>query len=406
MLDALEGQLTATLHAEPDELDGLRGIVTLLERRSGRVIFNGFPTGVAVTRAMQHGGPYPATTAPGHTSVGTHRDPALPAPGHLAERTRRAAPGGAAGRQPAQASGAWSTDGRPGTPCDAQAALDRGRHLARLGRRAALGRVSAGLPGPTTSPRIHLFSDSLDRMQTGTASGDGISTASGAFARYVAIGDSTTEGLEDPTSDGVAYVGFADRLAARLARDQPGLLYANLGIRGRKMHRIHEEQHEPALALEPDLVSIVGGINDILRPRCDLVAVADHLEQMVAAFSERGATVLGMTFPDAARIMPAARPARGRILAFNAQVRSIAARHQMRLADLERHGVVDERLWSVDRLHANSAGHARIAAAMTRRSGSSPTRIPGRHFRPPAGSRAPSRCGARRCGSAAMWLRG
>jgi acyl-CoA reductase-like NAD-dependent aldehyde dehydrogenase len=71
VLDALGGQLTATLHAEPDELDGLRGIVSQLEHKAGRVIFNGFPTGVAVARAMQHGGPYPATTTPGTTSVGT-----------------------------------------------------------------------------------------------------------------------------------------------------------------------------------------------------------------------------------------------------------------------------------------------------------------------------------------------
>jgi acyl-CoA reductase-like NAD-dependent aldehyde dehydrogenase len=71
VLDALGGQLTATLHAETQELADLSSIVRRLERKAGRVIFNGFPTGVAVTRAMQHGGPYPATTAPAHTSVGT-----------------------------------------------------------------------------------------------------------------------------------------------------------------------------------------------------------------------------------------------------------------------------------------------------------------------------------------------
>jgi 2,5-dioxopentanoate dehydrogenase len=71
VLDALEGQLTATVHAEDEELDGLRPIVSRLEQKAGRVIFDGFPTGVAVTHAMQHGGPYPATTAPGTTSVGT-----------------------------------------------------------------------------------------------------------------------------------------------------------------------------------------------------------------------------------------------------------------------------------------------------------------------------------------------
>src|ERR1700754_3567942 len=131
------------------------------------------------------------------------------------------------------------------------------------------------------------------------------------FRRYVAIGDSTTEGLEDPSPDGLGYLGFADRLAARLAREQPGLLYANLGIRGRKLRQIRDEQL--ALALAPDLASVVGGLNDILRPRCDIETLAAILEQMVAALTARGATVLGMTFPDAAKVMPAALPARRRM---------------------------------------------------------------------------------------------
>jgi lysophospholipase L1-like esterase len=196
------------------------------------------------------------------------------------------------------------------------------------------------------------------------------------FSRYVAIGDSTTEGLEDPTPDGLGYRGFADRLAVRLAREQPGLLYANLGIRGRKIRQIREEQLEPALALEPDLVSIVGGLNDILRPRIDFDRVVGDLEHMVSAFAARGATVLGVTFPDAARIMPAARAARPRISAYNRAIREIAGRHGMLVADLERHGVVDRRLFAVDRLHANSAGHARIAAAMARVLGLEPDEDP------------------------------
>jgi lysophospholipase L1-like esterase len=197
------------------------------------------------------------------------------------------------------------------------------------------------------------------------------------FSRYVAIGDSTTEGLEDPTPDGLGYRGFADRLAHNLARHQPSLLYANLGIRGRKMRQIREEQLEPALALEPDLVSIVGGLNDILRPRIDFAQVVGDLDYMVAAFRARGATVLVMTFPDAAQIMPAARPARKRVRAFNLAVREIAARHDgVLVTDFERRGVVDRRLWSVDRLHANSAGHARIAAAMAQTLGLEPDEDP------------------------------
>jgi hypothetical protein len=67
-LDRVEGQLTGTVHAQPGE--DIAGVVGALCARVGRVIFDGFPTGVAVTHGMHHGGPFPATSAPAHTSVG------------------------------------------------------------------------------------------------------------------------------------------------------------------------------------------------------------------------------------------------------------------------------------------------------------------------------------------------
>ncbi|WP_246198411.1 aldehyde dehydrogenase (NADP(+)) [Actinomadura syzygii] len=71
VLAALPGQLTASLHAEPDEAADLAASAAVLAGRAGRVLWNQWPTGVSVTNAMQHGGPYPATTAPSTTSVGT-----------------------------------------------------------------------------------------------------------------------------------------------------------------------------------------------------------------------------------------------------------------------------------------------------------------------------------------------
>lgn len=71
VLETLPGQLTTSLHAEEDEAERLTPLAEALAGRSGRVLFNGWPTGVSVTHAMQHGGPYPATTAPTSTSVGT-----------------------------------------------------------------------------------------------------------------------------------------------------------------------------------------------------------------------------------------------------------------------------------------------------------------------------------------------
>ncbi len=69
-LEALPGQLTATLRVGSNDELICERLAAVLQRIAGRVLFDGFPTGVAVTWAMHHGGPYPATTDPAHTSVG------------------------------------------------------------------------------------------------------------------------------------------------------------------------------------------------------------------------------------------------------------------------------------------------------------------------------------------------
>lgn len=69
--ESLEGQLTATIHGTPDELREHHRLVEILQRKVGRLLFNGYPTGVEVGHAMQHGGPYPASTDSRSTSVGS-----------------------------------------------------------------------------------------------------------------------------------------------------------------------------------------------------------------------------------------------------------------------------------------------------------------------------------------------
>ncbi|SFE33927.1 NADP-dependent aldehyde dehydrogenase [Roseivivax sediminis] len=66
-----EGQLTATLHMDEGDIEAAKRLVPVLERKAGRLLVNGFPTGVEVAEAMVHGGPYPASTNFGATSVGT-----------------------------------------------------------------------------------------------------------------------------------------------------------------------------------------------------------------------------------------------------------------------------------------------------------------------------------------------
>ena len=67
----LKGQLTATIHGTAADLEEYAPLVSILENKAGRLIVNGFPTGVEVCPSMQHGGPYPATTDARSTSVGT-----------------------------------------------------------------------------------------------------------------------------------------------------------------------------------------------------------------------------------------------------------------------------------------------------------------------------------------------
>jgi NADP-dependent aldehyde dehydrogenase len=71
LIEGLEGQLTATIHGSEEDLIEYKDVVRLLETKAGRLVFNGFPTGVEVCHAMVHGGPYPATSEGRSTSVGT-----------------------------------------------------------------------------------------------------------------------------------------------------------------------------------------------------------------------------------------------------------------------------------------------------------------------------------------------
>jgi len=184
-----------------------------------------------------------------------------------------------------------------------------------------------------------------------------------SFERFVALGDSTTEGLEDPYPGG-GYRGWADRLAERLSHENPRLAYANLAVRGRKVAQIRAEQLEPALRLEPDLASVLGGLNDILRRRVDLDRVIADIDAMAAELGARGATVLTFTFPDpTAVITVAAGPIRARVGEFNDRIRELSVARGTVLVDLGRDGVANPAMWCPDRLHANAAGHARMAGA-------------------------------------------
>jgi lysophospholipase L1-like esterase len=190
------------------------------------------------------------------------------------------------------------------------------------------------------------------------------------YRRYVAIGDSSTEGLEDRDGSG-GYIGFADRLAQHIAdgQDEP-LEYANLGIRGYKMREIRCTQLDAALAMKPDLLSIFGGVNDVLSARCDFDALRAEFVIVFGELQRAGSTVITFTMPDPAAINPLAGNLRDRVCKLNAIIRSEAARRDVLLVDFEDYPVaVDPRLWFDDRLHGNTLGHIRVAAALAWRLG-------------------------------------
>ena len=182
--------------------------------------------------------------------------------------------------------------------------------------------------------------------------------------RDVAIGDSSTEGLDDPDGRG-GFRGWADRLAQHVADAQGTLLYANLAVRGRRTRQVREEQLAPALAMRPDLSTVFAGTNDVVSRRFDPIAFDDDIEALYGALARAGATVLTFTLPDLSSVIPLAGRLTPRVERLNASIRAAAARTGAICLDLAAHPIGgDPRLWSDDRLHANAEGHTRIAAAL------------------------------------------
>ena len=209
------------------------------------------------------------------------------------------------------------------------------------------------------------------------------------FSRYVALGDSFTEGVGDPDPtrpNGLR--GWADRVAEVLAGRVPDFGYANLAIRGRKLHQILDEQLEPALALAPDLVTIHAGGNDVLRPRVDLDDLASAYDGAVGRIVETGAHVVMFTIfdPGSSGIYAAMR---GRMAIFNEFAREISERHEATLVDMWRmrdRPIVE--VMDTDRMHLNASGHQHIAFAVLAGLGVTHDEKPLPRITPPALSRA------------------
>jgi lysophospholipase L1-like esterase len=179
---------------------------------------------------------------------------------------------------------------------------------------------------------------------------------------YVALGDSFTEGVGDRSErlpNGVR--GWADRVAEKLAKAEPGWEYANLAIRSKRLRHIIGEQLEPALAMEPSLITLYAGGNDILDFGTDVESLMRDYEALVAALAGTGATVVLFTGFDI-KVSALLEPLKKRNALYNQRVREMAARYGAVLVDYWCFEAFhDPRMWDSDRLHMSKAGHKYLA---------------------------------------------
>lgn len=195
----------------------------------------------------------------------------------------------------------------------------------------------------------------------------------GAVSRMVALGDSFTEGLEDVREDGT-YRGWADLVAEDLASRNPGLRYANLAVRGRRLARIRDEQVSRAVAMRPDLVTLAAGGNDIIGFRCDVAALAEELHVVLCRLVATGATVVAFAGFDPRGRLPMGRLIAARAMAYNSAVLGSAQELGVHAVDLWNLGeLYQDQMWAPDRLHLSAEGHAVVAAAVLTELGTTAT---------------------------------
>jgi lysophospholipase L1-like esterase len=184
------------------------------------------------------------------------------------------------------------------------------------------------------------------------------------WTRYVAMGDSFTEGIGDPepASPG-GYRGWADRVAEELSRGHEDFAYANLAVRGRLLQQIVDQQLAHCLSLRPDLVTLSAGGNDLIRPGGDPDALAEKLDSVVQILSLAGATVVLFNGPDTGSSVLGR--VRSKVAIYNENLRTVAARHDAVIADMwSLRQLNDPQMWDADRLHFSPLGHHTIAAVV------------------------------------------
>ena len=188
------------------------------------------------------------------------------------------------------------------------------------------------------------------------------------YERFIALGDSYTEGMSDEKRYG-NYRGWADRVADVMAKAHPDFTYANLAIRGKLVQQVIDEQITPALdqVTGPEtLISFHAGANDVIRPGYKADVVLQQYADAVRRLAASGATILVFTVLE--RTGNTGRSAKmweERFGAFNKNVRAVAEEVGAIVADAnEEPAFSDRRFLAFDRLHLNAMGHDRVAQAV------------------------------------------
>ncbi|MEU1970320.1 SGNH/GDSL hydrolase family protein [Microbacterium sp. NPDC019599] len=185
-----------------------------------------------------------------------------------------------------------------------------------------------------------------------------------ASVRYVAIGDSFTEGVGDELPDGRVR-GWADLVAHGWAdATKEPVEYANFAIRGRLVWPIVEQQLEPALALKPTHLSFNGGGNDMLRPRADLGRIVAAFDRVIRRCDEEGVQLIVLSGANPSPQLPMGRVFQRRGDLLSARVVERLDEHSgiVRALNWPDRELSTPGYWSDDRLHMNARGHHRVAA--------------------------------------------
>jgi lysophospholipase L1-like esterase len=188
------------------------------------------------------------------------------------------------------------------------------------------------------------------------------------FTRFIALGDSMTEGMCDEIVDG-QYRGWADRVADTLAKENPNFTYVNLAIRGKLLHQVIDDQIPDAAkyVIGPEtLVSFHAGANDVLRPNYQAEDAFAKYEKGISDLIKTGATVIVFTVID--RVEGNGKTAQlwhERFSAFNVNVRQVANKYGAIIIESDNaKWMADLRFLARDRLHLNSDGHWRLSQAV------------------------------------------